>query len=374
MKIGVITFWQSEDNYGQILQIFAMQHFLRKLGHKPFLIRYKEDGVRKQENGIKVNKLLDYIFNFRSYFRYFLQLRRDSKYRQLQQNYTRKFKEFIAENIEISPQVYSDTSIMETPPEADVYLCGSDQIWGGNEIYYLPFAPEGHRKIAYAPSFGGVNPFEKNNSDRIKELLRNFDFIGVREESGAMLLQSNGIGSATHVVDPTLLLGKEDYLPLVKPTDTYTFAPASDVFLYLLGSPIKCSVDKIISFLKKNDLSYSYVASQGRVDKYPKSQFTIPEWLEAIKRSKMVITNSFHCIVFSLIFHKPFLFIPLDGSYSRMNNRITELLGKCGLQSRIYSGDFKIIFNDVDFERFDNYRSDEMNRSKSLLSHVLNKV
>lgn len=371
MKIGVITFWQSEDNYGQILQIFAMQHFLRKLGHKPFLIRYREDGIRKQVNGVKVNKLLDYIVNFRSYFRYFLQLRQDAKYQQLQRNSKRNFKEFIAENIEVSNHIYSDTSIMETPPEADVYLCGSDQIWGGNEIYYLPFAPEGNKKIAYAPSFGGVNPFGKDNSDRIKELLERFDFIGVREESGAVMLQSNGIKSATHVVDPTLLLGKEDYISLLKPIGN-PIAP-NDVFLYLLGSPIKCSVDKIISFLKKNDLSYSYVASQGRVDKYPKSQFTIPEWLEAIKRSKIVITNSFHCIVFSLIFHKPFIFIPLDGSYSRMNNRITELLGKCGLQSRIYANDFKIIFDDVDFERFESYHSGETNRSISLLSEILNK-
>jgi len=365
MKIGIITYWDSQDNYGQLLQCFALQHFLRQNGNDAFLIRYKDE--RKSENsGFKLSKLRDYISNFKAYFNYFLQLRSEKKYASVSNNELRDFDGFRNTYLKMTDKVYDRQAISDDIPKADCYICGSDQIWGGSDIYYLSFVPDGKKRIAYAPSLGGVNPFEHADAEYIKNLLRKFSFIGMREASGVRLLNDNGFPNAVQVVDPTLLLNVSDYEKIAEASEH-----PRDAFVYLLGSPITCKTDKIFQFIEKKGWSYRYVASQGRADDYEKSALTIPAWISSIARSKIVITNSFHCIVFSLIFHKPFIFVPLADSYARMNDRLYDILGKSNLISQIYTEDFDSLPLSVDFTAFDIYHDAERKRSEEILNALL---
>lgn len=355
MKIGIITYWDSNDNYGQILQCYALQKYLINMGHSPYLIRYKEEQI---STGFKISKLRTYFFNFSSYFKYFLQKRRNKKYAHENQNDKRDFIGFRNKEIISSEKIYNEIDLMTNPPIADAYICGSDQIWGGSEMYYLPFAPKESIKIAYAPSFGGTNPFN-NNPEIITSLLSRFNFLGLREQSGVALLHEHGFNHATQVVDPTLLLNANDYDCLITEESQNT----SDAFVYLLGSPIICNVKDIFAFLNSKNLSYTYIASQGRVDSFEKTYSTIPGWINKIKRSKIVITNSFHCIIFSLIYHRPFIYIPLSDSFSRMNDRLTDILSKCDLLGQIYIDSFYSICSNPDFSKFDKFKNEQTERS-----------
>lgn len=365
MKIGVITFWDSQDNYGQLLQCYALQHFLRLNGHDAFLIRYREENISK--SGFKVSKLWDYVSNFSAYFNYFLRICNEKKYSAVNNNELRDFNGFRDTYLQMSDQIYNRKTIAHDVPEADCYICGSDQIWGGSDIYYLSFVPDGKKRIAYAPSFGGVNPFAHKDSEHIKYLLNKFDFIGVRETSGARLLNENGFPNVVQVMDPTLLLSSADYSVIAESAD----CEPRDAFVYLLGSPVICKISKIFRFIERHNWTYRYVASQGRTDTYDKIPLTIPEWVNSIAQSKIVITNSFHCVVFSLIFHRPFIFIPLAKSYARMNDRLYDILGKANLMAQIFKGNFSDIPMSVDFSIFDKYQESERERSKKLLELYL---
>lgn len=372
MRIGVITFSQSKENYGQLLQCYAMQRYLQSLGHSPFLIQY--DFIIKRSNAkFRISSLFKYICNLPMYVSYVISLKRqekeDKKYVRKNQSIDRHFSDFLHENFDLS-QLYTAESIVSNPPIADAYVCGSDQIWGSDDAFFLNFAPDDAIKIAYAPSFGGVTFFSPEKEEVIKKYLSRFNFIGVREQTGVETCQRLGFKDAVRVVDPTLLLNSNDYdairanIPNKRPY----------IFLYLLGNPMDCSVDEIMEFAKTEGKEVIYVASQGRDDRYPKTYATIGEWLGYLANADMVITNSFHCVVFAMKYKKQFVSIPLSGAYERMNCRIEELLDAANLRDRIWNHNFsEMMRHNIDFSSFESYVCIEKKKADSYMNNVLAK-
>lgn len=366
MKIGIITYWNSSDNYGQQLQCYALQKFLRDQGHDAFLIKYSPKDVYK--SSFKAHKILEYIRHFGAYAKYANQLWQNKVYANSSNYSARKFSEFRDKYICSTLQEFDKKSIRTSPPEADAYICGSDQIWGSHDsVYYLSFAPKGAIKIAYAPSFGGQADFDNVYATKLRALLNDFSLITLREQSGVKTLEQMGVTGAVQVVDPTLLLSHKDYESLID-----MHIEAKDLFVYLLGNPIVCSTKDIFRYARHNFQSYRYVASQGRNDEAQNSErLTIPQWIDSIRQSRIVITNSFHCVIFALLFHRPFVFVPLSGSFNRMNDRLYDILSASGLTSQVYQGDFSSIPTTISFELFDRMQRQERQKSLSLLQKAL---
>lgn len=375
MKIGVITFCFSKDNYGQILQCYALQTFLKKQGHDAFLINYQPD-FKNGKSGFKLQRIFYYILNFKKYLKWWFNQKREcrskSQYELNNKNNERRFDEFIKKYIKITSSLYNMDKLNENPPLADAYICGSDQIWGngGDWPFYLSFVPDNKLKIAYAPSMGGINQF----SDEIKPILiyylKRFDFIGMREKSGEETIRQLGIGGVTTVIDPTMLLSDLDYKKLIT-TKKYQ---RPYILLYLLGKPCECDAKEVYAFAQENGLEVKYVASGGQYDQYDKKWPTIEEWLELVSSANLVITNSFHCTVFALQFSTPFITVLLNEGYERMNSRVSELLAKCQLSHRIYKGSLDAVYqSEINFDKFQEYRKCESMRSFNLLESFLNK-
>lgn len=134
MKIGIITLWQSSDNYGQQLQCWALQQELIKLGHEPYLIRYDIEhklGQNKPSIMKKILKLL-LVYPIVPFFMRKIKGKKEQKlgtYNALR-NVERNFVNFRKDNIIMSNQVYTSLqNLKETPPKADAYIVGSDQVW-----------------------------------------------------------------------------------------------------------------------------------------------------------------------------------------------------------------------------------------------------
>ncbi len=372
MRIGVITFWDSKDNYGQMLQLYAMQEYLKKQGHKPFLIRYKRDVPKRAD--FRLSNVFNYIVKFPVYLKWFLNRRtieqEEKKYAQVTNNDLRKFASFLDTYVEMTPVVYTSESIVRTPPNADAYICGSDQIWGSDWAYYLNFAPSDSIKIAYAPSFGGSKNFDDGYKIELQRLLMRFDFVGVREQSGVDLCKDLQRQDAVKVVDPTLLLNKEDFDKIripVKIKKPY-------LLLYLLGNPIEQSTREFYAFAQKHSLEVVYIASQGRVDEFEKYPAQVGEFIDLIANAEVVVTNSFHCTVFSLLYHRRFFTIPLVGGYERMNCRVEELLAESDLSSQMCAGNINdVMLRSLNFQQFDEYVRFQQNITKNHLSLYLNR-
>ncbi len=364
MRIGIITFYRSKDNYGQLLQCYALQRFLKKQSHSPYLILYCNTPKESTKSVGRWNKFVDYIVHFKTYVDLFFIQRKERFYNQTAQNEQRHFSDFINKYIDVSEQNYTDDLLQQNPPLADAYICGSDQIWGGDFAYYLNFAPPTTKRIAYAASFGGVNSFSIEYEDELRRLLGKFSMLGVREQSGVNTCLRLGAKHAMKVVDPTLLLEARDYDMLrtnVSPKEKY-------IFVYLLGNPIAMKMKEVYQFAKEKRMKVVYVASQGQYDKYPKTWATIGDWIDYIANAECVITNSFHCTVFALHYSVPFVSVPLVGNYERMNTRINELLEVCNLSHRIYNGSLKeVIQSSISFEDFKDYLKKESEQSSQLL-------
>lgn len=281
----------------------------------------------------------------------------------------RRFWQFIEQHINKTSKRYSTEELHTNPPEADVYICGSDQVWSHDPSYFLDFVPEGKVRLAYAPSFGGISRFTPEYAARLSYLLGKFRAVSCREQSGVNICHRLGRSDAVKVVDPTLLLTAEDYDRVRQPRQ-----PGRPyLLLYLLGSPIEMKVSEVYDYAAKRGLQVVYVASQGKVDSYPKLYASIGEWIDLTAGAELVVTNSFHSAVFSLIYHRPFVLVPLTGGFSRMNTRTEELLHATGLESRCYRGSLAEVADGeaLSFEVFDAYIARERAQSQMFLERGL---
>lgn len=349
MKIGILTFWWSEDNYGQLMQCYALQKYLRNMGHEAFLIKFHD--VYKPQTPFykRVMKAFDPIklYNF---------IRNRIRNRRVlaeQKNHNRSFDTFRAKHISMSEKFYgSFAELRNNPPEADIYIVGSDQVWnpqcvGYNTIeslhaYFLDFGSNKTKRMSYAASFGQTSLIPEIR-ETITPLLQKFNYVSVREESGVRICKTCGCDIAEWVPDPTMLLSAEDYRELYegcnlqKPSKKY-------LLLYMLGNECDFDIKNVYDFAQRKGLEVVYVTGNSVLDRYPKQFATIPEWLYLLDNAEYVITNSFHCGVFATLFHKQFGIVALTGNYVGMNARIESLFELRGTGMRyVTNDDFSVL-------------------------------
>lgn len=361
MKIGIITFWQSNDNYGQLLQCWAMQQVLKGMGHEPFLIRYN---YHEYYDDAPLWKRVARIILILPYFKRQKLKRKKINYKI--KNACREFDKFREEHLIKSEQYYFSPDILkQNPPEADVYITGSDQVWAqllGNKRVlpsFLDFGPDSTRRISYAPSFARkVYPAKLER--QLREALSRFDAISVRERDGVNICKKVGY-DAVHVIDPTLLLDKSKYIKLITAKSTIS----GYIYIYSINIADASEVrwSEIRAYSQRLGLSIIVTPGSGYFegkelfgDEVTYDYSTIHQWLSNIANAKMLVTTSFHGTVFSLILHCPVIYVPLKGHFASGNNRAEELLRNVGLENRILSDNVNIeacFVNKIDWAAVD---------------------
>ncbi|MEQ9305187.1 MAG: polysaccharide pyruvyl transferase family protein, partial [Marinoscillum sp.] len=319
-KVGVTTFFDTQDNYGQLLQAFALQSHLRKEGFDPFLINF-----RKQNSGSFIKRLKKSIKNI---------IKPDSN---RSKDAARLFDSFRYSNFNFSEKRYqSFEQLMELPPKAALYITGSDQVWnhdfnGEDRVFFLQFGDSNTKRIAFAASFGHAN-LDEGLKNTYKDYLGKFDLIGVREDSGIDLCKELGY-AAQLLPDPTLLLSKAEWSQMA--SKSHQFGSGNqNILIYLLGNRPLEAKDHVIDYV--NNLPEASIVHCTINKDYTGSHYpTIGEWLADFNHADFVVTNSFHGMVFSIIFNKNFLVMPSSGSTKGMNERLTTLLGLVGLNDRV---------------------------------------
>lgn len=370
MKIGILTFWNTKDNYGQLLQCFAMQKFFQKLGHDAFLVKCDYETKVPITFGMLLEKVIRILLNPLFYIKKIIG--RDNKFSNPVESYQiRHFDIFLKKYIHSTKTVYTYSQLLSSCVEADAFVCGSDQIWSGlSPLFFLQFTSAKTRCLACAPSFGGIHVrwYEKR---RIKRYLSKFCYLTAREEDGVNELHKLGYKNAKLMPDPTLLLYTNDYC-FLEENDSKLIPKNKYLLLYLLGNPMEIDVKDIFDFAKQRNLEIVYVASQGRKDAFPKVTPTIGEWLSLIKHSEYVITNSFHGTVFSLQYHKKFGVLPLIDEYAKMNSRLTTLLNKYKILNHfLYDKDLTVIEKAIDYNYFELTKEEDFLKFSSDIDFVL---
>ena len=385
MKIGIITLWQSSDNYGQQLQCWALQQELIKLGHEPYLIRYDiEHKFSKSSKPSIFKKLLKLLLVY-PIVPFFIRKIRERKEQKLYdynalRNVERNFANFRKENIIMSNQVYTSLqNLRENPPKADAYIVGSDQVWAflldkyENRVMFLDFGEESIKRIAYAPSFS-MKSYPNKLKSLLKENLKRFDFLSVREQTGVSICKELGF-NVKAVVDPTLLLGKNDYMD-IKGLDVND---GCYIYLYYLNVTEEKEIEweLLKKYASRNGLKIiatpasGYIPGRELFDGAEYRYANIPQWISLIDNANMVVTTSFHGVVFCILHHTPFVYFPLKGRFARGNNRVLDLLKEVGLESRCYSEFNKMMKENVDWDMVDFRLNDSRLKSLDYLHQSL---
>lgn len=340
MKIGILTFSSTNDNYGQLFQGYALQKYLQLQGHDAYLICYVYQPrwplLKKISKMALVYPLVKRIMNYKN--RQWLMLL-------AKKNERRNFETFRKQYIRQSVVSYSRLKeLRRHPPIADCYMAGSDQIWSflsrkkEYSVYFLSFGSETIRRIAYAASFG-MTHYPEAFRPRLKRELKRFDHISVREADGIRICEEVGY-KAQQVLDPTFLLPVSVYRSFVEKLPQFSGEYA---YLYILNVLTASEIEweTLTCVLQERAWQPIFTVSSGclqareifEVDDYYYA--TPQEWLTRIYYSQVVVTTSFHGVVFSLLFHKNFIFFPLKNKFSVGNNRVYDLLDKVGLSAKI---------------------------------------
>lgn len=371
MVVAVLTHCNTLDNYGEILQGFALQHFLKDRGHNAYIVRYRPSYHTPKKENLWVSFLckLKYLLNLPSYLKARKRAISENELIKINaiNNPSRRFDDFRAKYIKMGQHLY--TSIDElraNPPQADIYICGSDQVWHDDLTqpnvagWYLQFGKKSIKRLSYAPSIG--RSIDSDEEILFRQYLSSFDALSLREKTAYEYCQDLGFKNVKLVCDPTLLLSAAYYKELFE--DVVKKKRKPYVFFYTLNIQEKEeimweSISPIINCKKwdvKSVGSSGYYQAKNIIPDTTNILATVEEWFRLIDGSEMVISTSYHAVVFSIILHKPFVSIPLVGRYEKANDRITNLLGELGLSSRICydSNNLKSIIEDqIDWKPVD---------------------
>lgn len=319
MKVSCLTFHDS-TNYGTVLQAYALQTVVTGMGHEYEIINYSTPEKRKHDTVFGYNRELSFPF-----YLYKLANAPQNLYK------THLFRQFTQQYLKVTPRFYTMDQLREYAVGRDVILAGSDQVWNSEMVredpaYFLKFT-EPKKRAAYAASLG-ISTISAHQRGFYQEMLSDFERISVREPTGAQLIRETTGKTAQVVLDPTLLLTKEEWIQicLLSPAKPYIFAyilehnPEAQVFLRKLQ--------------RQTGLPVRYV-TRGYVSALRDGATWLPsprEWVTYLMNAAYVVTSSFHGTAFSVNFQKTFFtFVNRDST----NSRQTDFLRTMGLYGRL---------------------------------------
>lgn len=352
MKIALLAF-PIHYSHGCILQTYALYSKLKDLGHEVIIVDRQHDRQSLLRLCMSVTKRIAkrVLTSYRGAVFY------KGWYPKLimkeQQSFIDCFRKDIIE-------VYSSDELKGIVASGgyDAIVVGSDQTWRPRNVpnvmdYWLGYATKMKmKKIAYAPSFG-VDVWEYSDEQTLacKKLATLFDGLSVREKSGVRLCKENLNVDVQHVLDPTMLWDKSFYTPIAQKSKVKT---GGCQCYFLDRSPEKEAVALKISEIK--GLSVNYVNTKTEDANAPLKERIAPgieKWLAGFLYGDFVVVDSFHAMVFCIIFQKPFIVI---GNVRRGMSRFESLLGELVLKDRLITDSNnieKLVNQSIDWKNVD---------------------
>lgn len=365
MKISIITLHRAE-NYGSVLQTYALQKKIEDLGHEAEILDYHPE---RYTNGGKLKRLKDKSGMFRSPL--LLLLAKILIY----PSYIRKnrvFESFIKKYLHLSSVFFAtNEEAKQLQFDADIYCTGSDQVWnshwneGVEKALFLDFVPKGKLCFSYAASIG-LSYIGHDETHEIVRLLDKFEYVSVREDSGVDIMHGLGRLDAIQTLDPTLLIEKSEWEKMADGTFNKKY-----VLTYNLHHDKR--IDRYANLLAKKyglqvrNVSYNWhdIVRKGHLDWCP----NVERFLALIKNAEYVVADSFHATAFSIVFERLFVTITPEIASSRISS-LLNLLGIVERNIQVFS-DTSAIEVPIDYVAVKKRLKTEQKRSMDFLIKVL---
>lgn len=380
MKTAILTLTPIHTNYGNILQAYALQTVLQRLGHEPYVLE-KVPGFTLP--------LYRYPLAYakRLVLKYLLGKKQTILF--LEQKLRREYKvigQFTHPFVQKYIHTYHGPWTAEAMTAAgfQAFVVGSDQVW--RPIYfdryhieqaYLSFTKGlSVKRLSYAASFGTDDwEYTPRQTEQCKALLQQFDGVSVRERGAVALCREHFGREALHVLDPTMLLTAADYRQLIAQSPEQ-LQPIEGLMTYILDSDFE--KEAVAQRIAEHN-GWSIFRGNSRCEDLTaplteRIQPPVEQWLQGFSQAQMILTDSFHACVFSILFHKPFVVI---GNAARGLSRFHSLLSLFGLESRLVTSAAeaeRVAAQPICWETVDSRLEEERIKSMAFLKQHLGEV
>lgn len=360
MKCGVITFHRA-INFGAVLQTYALNKVINDLGVDCEVIDYYCTTLEKQYKPLSIKSLIE-LKKMASILLKNAQVKDNRK----------SFDDFSKRYIKFSREkFYSNKDLINCNKNYDIFIAGSDQVWsyycaGFDTAYFLDFVKDNHKKNSYAASFG-VESIPNQYISKYNELLKDFNNISVREEQGAEIVKSITKREATVVLDPTLLVTKEQWNE-ISPENNQS---EKYILVYLLAETK--SIFKFAKTLAKDkNLKIVYIHdrlfNKGGVKNLNK--VSPDRWVSLFINAEYIVTNSFHGVAFSINLEKEFYMEYLPEP-AKVNSRLENILKVFNLNNRCINDNISSFNEKIDYKTVSKLVQYEREKSINYLSNEI---
>lgn len=348
MKYGIITY-TSAQNWGGILQSFALYYYLCKQGYDVELINYRafDSRIYKPRKQIK-----DIIYSALKY--------KENKAR------IARYQKFRYEHLELKGESITSDGLKDLNSQYDAFITGSDQLWNCETKicydFYLQFAEDKKLLLSYGPSFG-QDVIPEQFKKEVTHLLNRYDMMSVRERSGSKIVEELTGKKIPVVCDPTFLLCKEEWIQVAADPvqeENYIFIYTTQVSQMVIDL-----VKKYLQFHPESKVVTPY-AIPG-VKAVVKKDIGPAEFLSYIQNADYVIGTSFHAVVFSLIFSRNFCVVP----HSSTGARVNDLLATLGLEKNAIRNGVPQEFPVIDPRQYADKLSQYITASKKYIEKMM---
>lgn len=365
MKIAIITIHRVH-NYGTALQAYATQRLFRQMGHDAVVIDYITPQRRLSRLLAQPPSSAANCGKLKGTFLHLLKM-----VSLLLRN--RTFARFLKRHLSLTKRYMTAEDLQKDPPEADLYVTGSDQTWnskyneGIDRGFFLDFLPENAPRISFVSSFG-ADTLPADEIARTRTLIHRYRGLSVREDSAKQILAQLGRPDAVQLIDPTLQIPKEEWVALA----SRRLVKEPYLLLFLLYNEDNGATEYARQIarerrLKLVKLSWELKAPAG-VD-ILMTHRSPEDFLSLMHHADFVVTNSFHGLAFSINLEKQFFVVPRI----EFNARIESLLRLTGLQSRaaVSADSLREAQTAIDYDAVRHILEAERSRAKAFLSTYL---
>lgn len=341
MKIGILTFHRAL-NYGAVLQCYGLYSVLESLGHQPEIIDYRPESIeryRKFYSKLTMSQYGSVILKVKEMVASLIISRG-------RRRVAREFNSFLQKHFNISN---SFNLPMAELNGYEAIIFGSDQIWspsicfGFDKMYWGQFEHGNTKSLTYAASLGGHNILSASDRQCIKEYIKSYDHVSVRETQLRTLLREEVGKDYPVVVDPTLLAGVEVFDRIAKKPEEknyvllFTLEPNENAYNFAKSIAEKENLDivtlKALPSYKKGNKYVQEVSAVG-----------VEEFLGYLKYAKYVVAISFHGTVFSVLFQRDFYSLKCS-----QGDRAYNFLQSVGLEERMVDADETVVPSQVNY-------------------------
>lgn len=348
-KVGIITFHNSY-NCGSMLESYAMQAIVGKLGKNAEIINFSNSGQQKLYAAYFKNDSVKNIIKNIILF----------PHRKRIKNNNQKYEAFKNRIFKLSRSYGRMDELKDDGYET--VIAGSDQIWNitiadGDDAYFLPWVKNA-KKVAYAPSFGAKNILKcADNPEKYKKMINDFDALSIRENNGRKWIKDLCGKDVPVLLDPTLLLEREDYEKIenkninIKERYIFFYSPSFDRSICRFVEQLAKKYHlKVITWSTK-----SYYLNAIRRFGFILPKYEDPSvYLSLIKNAELVLTTSYHGTIFSTIYGKKFFCLKNGGMYGD-DDRVITLLNQLDMMDRLIEYKFESAFDylkNVDYVKY----------------------